>query len=394
MAQPTTAFRQVTYRLLPQTQGNWRWLERTLEAQRILYNAALQERMDCYAKTGRTITYIDQCKGLTECRKALPEMAACPVAVQRGTLKRLDGAYKAFFRRGGFPRFKGRRHWNSFSVVSGFKVEGDRLRIPATGWLTIRRRGGNPHADGKPLSAVLKCEAGKWFAVVCYEVAAPEREDDGTAIGVDMNAGQIATSDGVILRKPDTDRLEARKRRCQRKMTRQKKGSRRRERTRQRLARTQRRLANRRRNWQHHASRRIADSAHTVCIEDLNTRGMTRSARGTAENPGKNVKAKAGLNREILNTGWSALRGMLAYKAGWVIAVDPAYTSQTCAACGVIDARSRRSQADFECVACGHADNADLNAAANILASGIGAAARGGCRIAGPANRENMSKGA
>ena len=95
------------------------------------------------------------------------------------------------------------------------------------------------------------------------------------------------------------------------------------------------------------------------------------------------MRQKAGLNQVVLDTCWSALRGMLDYKAGHVIAVNPAWTRQTCAACGLIDARSRKTQAVFECVACGHADNAGLNAAASILASGIGATARGGCRIAG-----------
>ena len=90
--------RQVVYRLLPQTRSSWRRLERTLEDQRRLYNAALEERIDCYRKTGKGRTYFDQCKALTECRRDLPEMAECPVAIQRGTLKRLDGAFQHFFR--------------------------------------------------------------------------------------------------------------------------------------------------------------------------------------------------------------------------------------------------------------------------------------------------------
>ena len=395
MTQHATTYRQVTYRLLPQTADNWRWLERTLESQRLLYNAALEERIDCYRKTGRAITYFDQCKGLTECRKALPEMAAVSVHIQRGALKRLDEAYKGFFRRkGGFPRFRGRRHWNSIGIVSNVKVDSNGLFVPCFRWLAIRRRGGNPYADGKPVSAVLKRECSKWYAVVCFAVELAERDGDGTAIGLDLNAGQVAASDRRIFEVPDMSRLEARKRRYQRKMSRQRKASRRRERTRLRLRRTQRRIAMRRRNWQHHVSRRIADSAYTVVIEDLSTQGMTRSAKGTADAPGRNVKAKAGLNRGILNTGWSDLRRMLDYKAGAVIAVDPAYTSQTCAECGVVDARSRKTRDSFECVACGHADHADLNAAANILASGIGATVRGGGGIARPVNREITAKAA
>ena len=80
------------------------------------------------------------------------------------------------------------RRFDSIAVVSGVRLEGDRLRLPGFGPLAVRRRGGNPHADGVPVSAVLKREAGKWYAVVCFRVAAPVREDDGTVIGVDMNA--------------------------------------------------------------------------------------------------------------------------------------------------------------------------------------------------------------
>ena len=139
----------------------------------------------------------------------------------------------------------------------------------------------------------------------------------------------------------------------------------------------------------HQASRTLADTAHTVVVEDLNTKGMTASAKGTREEPGTNVKAKAGLNRAILASGWGQLERKLAYKAGHVVKVDPAYTSQTCSRCGHAGKVNRPSQAVFACQACGWALNADHNAAINILvraglpsvpvpARGTGAAARGG----------------
>ncbi len=387
--------RQVVYRLLPQTPENWRWLEQTLEAQRLLYNAALEERQDCYRKTGRTVTYMDQCKGLTACRKSLPDMAGVSVRIQRGTLLRLDQAYKGFFRRrNGFPRFQARRRWNSMSIVTGVKVEGNQIHIPSYGWLTIRRRGGNPHSEGKPLTAVLKLERGRWYAVVCFAIPAVEHEDDGSAIGVDTNAGQVADSDGRIYRLPDMGRLEARRRRYQRMVARRKRASKRREKAKARLAKTTRRIVNKRHDWQHHVSKKVAARAHTVVVEDLKPQSMTASAKGTAAKPGKNVRQKAGLNRVVRDTGWASLRRMLEYKAGAVIAVNPAYTSQTCAACGVVDSRSRRSQAEFVCVHCEHAANADLNAAANILASGIGATAQGGGGVTRPVNCEHIARAA
>ena len=313
--------RQVVYRLLPQKRSSWRRLERTLEEQRQLYNAALEERIDCYRKTGKGRTYFDQCKALTECRRDLPEMAECAVAIQRGTLKRLDEAFRHFFRRvkdgeaPGFPRFKGRAFFNSISVVSGVKVRDGALHVPSFGALKMRRRGGNPHSDGKPVSAVLKRELGKWHAVVCYAVEVEEPAGNGRVLGLDRNGGQVADSDGELHEMPDLARLEAQARRLQRRLSRRRKGSKRRERAKRHLAKVRRRIANRRHNWHHHVSRKLAAKAGTVAVEGLNVKGMTRSAKGTAEAPGTMVAQKAGTNRVILNTGWTALRRMLDYKA-------------------------------------------------------------------------------
>jgi len=112
-----------------------------------------------------------------------------------------------------------------------------------------------------------------------------------------------------------------------------------------------------------------------VCVEDLKITGLTASAKGTREQPGRNVKRKAALNRVILRVGWGNLFRMLDYKLDWsggkLIAVAPPYTSCRCSACGKVAASSRRSQAVFVCVECGHHDNADVNAARNILKAGL-----------------------
>ena len=386
--------RQVVHRLLPQRRSSWRRLERTLEEQRQLYNAALEERIDCYRKTGGGRSYFDQCKALTECRRDIPEMAECAVAIQRGTLKRLDEAFRHFFRRvkdgkaPGFPRFKGRAFFNSISVVSGVKVRDGTLHVPSFGALKMRRRGGNPHPDGKPVSAVLKRELGKWHAVVCYAVEVEEPAGNGHVLGLDRNGGQVADSDGELHAMPDLARLEAQARRLQRRLSRRRKGSKRREKAKRHLAKVRRRIANRRHNWHHHVSRKLAAKAGTVAVEGLNVKGMTRSAKGTAEAPGTMVAQKAGTNRVILNTGWTALRRMLDYKAANVIVVPASNTSRKCHECGAVEAASRRTRDDFSCLACGHAAHADLNAAKNIRgkaltrlaamneASGTGASAR------------------
>ena len=162
--------------------------------------------------------------------------------------------------------------------------------------------------------------------------------------------------------------------RAQRSLSRKKRGSRNRRKAIRRVARLQQRVANARKDFLHKTSTAIAKSHGTVVVEALPVRNMSASAKGTAEAPGRNVRAKAGLNRAILDQGWRGFRIMLGYKladrGGRLIEVPAAYTSQTCAACGVIDARSRRDQAHFACVACDHTAHADTNAAINILRRG------------------------
>ncbi len=389
-------YRNIVHRLLPQTKANWRWLETTLESQRQPCNAALEERIDRYRKTGRSLTYFDQCKAPTECRRELPEMASMPAAVQRGTLKRLQEAFKGFFgrvakgRAPGFLRFKGRHFFDSINIVSGVKVGNGTLHVPGFGPMKIRRKGGNPYPDGRPVSAVLKRSGGKWHAIVCFKVEVEEPADNGHAIGLDRNAGQVADSDGGMHEMPGPGRLAAKGRRLQRRIARRKKASRRREKAKRHHARVMRRIANRRHDWHHHASRDLAAKAGTVAVEGLNVKGMTKSAKGTVEEPGANVPQKAGLNRVILDTGWTALCQMLEYKVANVIKVPSPDTSRTCHECGAVDKRSRRTGDDFTCTACGHAAHADINAAKNVPdrargtgsggdeASGIGASARRG----------------
>ena len=384
-----TEHRQVVYRLLPERRANWQWLNAAPNAQRELYNAAPEERIAAHRMAGKTITFYDQCKSLTLCRRDIPEMRAASVRIQRGTLRRLDEAFKAFFRRckggetPGFPKFRGKRRFNSLSIAEGVRVRGDRIRIPAFGQMTIRRKGGNPHANGTPKSAVPKREGGRWHVILCFGVPVAERHDNGVAAGVDRNAGSIAIADtegrAEIVAMPD----DARIRRHQRALSRGKRGSKRRM-----PANTMRRKANRRSNWRHRTSRKLTDGHGAVVVERLNAKGMTGSARGTADNPGANVKARSGLNRVIPDSGCRGLAQKLRCKARTVVEINPAHTSQTRHACGHVDKANRRGKG-FKCVSCGHADHADLNAARNILALGTGATARGGGGVARPVKREN-----
>jgi putative transposase len=159
--------------------------------------------------------------------------------------------------------------------------------------------------------------------------------------------------------------------RAQRKLARKTKGSNNRRKQVRRVARIQLRVANARKDFLHKASTTIAKNHGVVVLEKLAVRNMVRSAKGTAEAPGRMVRQKAGLNRAILDQGWGMFRTMLGWKlsarGGRLVEVPAAYTSQTCAACAVVDARSRLDQARFVCIGCGHEANADTNAASVIL---------------------------
>jgi transposase len=206
--------------------------------------------------------------------------------------------------------------------------------------------------------------------------------DRGVAVAAALSTGQLLHCPAL------TGRERTRLRRLQRRLARARRGSNRRGRVRHAIARLRARDRDRRKDWAEKTSTGIARRFDVIRVEDLKIGNMTRSAKGTRENPGRNVRQKAGLNREILRSGWGLLVRRLEDKApGRVEKIKPALTSQRCSACGQVDRASRESQAVFRCTACGFACNADVNAAINI-AAGHAVTARGGGGVARPVNRE------
>ena len=307
----------------------------------------------------------------------LRELPANPI---KHTLKYFADALKEAMRgKKGFPKPRSRKRTAPGFTLPGkenFRIKNiDRkyslLRIPLVGWVKLTRRGGNPWEDGAPKQVVLRHDGHRWRAFVFYEIEVEQKLDDGEFLGVDMNVRQVATSDGHFYFLPDLKKKEARRKRYQRRMARQVKGSNRRKDTKKKLAKVSRKIANIRKNWIHQTTKEIAEKCGTVIVEDLKVKNMTASAKGTIENPGKNVKQKAGLNRAMQDTALGELRRNLEYKCGRLIEVNPAYTSQTCSKCGHVDKENRKTQARFLCVSCGYVSNADTNAAINIRRLGM-----------------------
>jgi putative transposase len=367
---------------------------------RYVWNLAVEQHS--YWRPGRASApgYLEQCRQLTAARAAHPWLAAGSQTVQQQALRDFDQAMAAFFD----PANPARRPtWRKAGRDEGFRITGQRGRqwdvrrvsrrvgrvwVPKAGW--VRFRWSRPVPAGVKSYRVTMDRAGRWhiaFAVIPEPIPAP---GNGQVVGIDRGvAVSAALSTGELLHAPGLTGPERRRvRRLQRKLARARRGSNRRGRVKHVIARLKARETDRRKDWAEKASTGIARRFDLIRVEDLKIASMTRSAKGTAGDPGRNVRAKAGLNREIMRSGWGLLVRRLQEKApGRVQKISPAYTSQRCSGCREVDANSRESQARFACTACGYACNADVNAAQNI-AAGHAVTARGGFRDAGPANRE------
>ena len=357
------------YRLLPSKRQH-RALVGLLDAQRILYNAALEERIDCYRKTGKGVTYIDQCKSLTLCRRALPEMGELPVNLQRWTLKRLDEAFQGFFRRikardrkAGFPRFRGKGWWDSFGFgeFSGIRFDGARLRfsgMPSGLKLHLHRP---LPADADIRSCVFRRDGRGWHVSLQIAVEAAEKRAVAKMVGVDLGLKVFAyCSDGVILPNPRVARKAERAQRiAQRALSRCKRGSNRRRKVKARLTRLHRKIADTRSTWLHQQSAALVNRADLIVVEDLNVKNMLRHPT---------------LARSIADASWSKFLGMLAYKVektgGHLIRVDPRNTSQKCSGCGELVPKSLAVRI-HACPHCGLVIDRDWNASLNILSAGM-----------------------
>ncbi len=368
---------------------------------RYVWNLALEQRLMWARWKGPTPGYVEQCRQLTEARAAQPWLAQGSQTVQQQALRDLDQAWRNFFAgTHDRPTWRKRGTSESLRIVGpqALRVRQDNGRwsaalVPKVGWVAFRRTRGL--VDWKSYR-INRDRSGRWhlaFAVVPEPIPGPGTGgvvgvDRGVTVAVALSTGEMTAPDK--LRAKEAERLL----RLQRHLARAQPSSNRRARVKTQVARLKARKADRRKDWVEKTSTYLAQRFDVIRVEDLNTAAMTRSARGTITKPGRNVQAKAGLNRGILANGWGLLLTRLKDKApGRVEKVSPAYTSQTCNACKHIARESRKNQADFQCVACGHQDNADVNAARNIAerstAAGLAVAARGDrVRLARSVKRE------
>ncbi len=397
--------RGITLRVHPGSKTKHDKMMRVTGACRKVWNEVLEicERQYQEYKAGETgkpsVTFFSLCKLYVQVKQELPWLGELPSDTVRYTVKHLAEAYKQFFAGAGRPGWKRKfKDTPRFTAPSRIKIKGKKIHIPKIGW--VRLTGKNPYADYKPKHATFKYEAGNWYVSILYEV--PETRPNRPAnpikpVGIDRNIGQVALSTGVMYELPMLLELDAKLRRLQKKLARQQFKSNGWQHTKLRIQKVHREIHNVIKNWCHQTSRTIADIHVQVLKEDLNIQGMTKSARGSVEKPGKHVAQKRGLNRAILRSGWGRLERYMGYKT-YIEKIDPKYTSQRCHNCGEIRKANRKSQSVYHCGKCDVEKNADVKAALNIrdkwlgknMASGDGAAAGEGGSVSWPVKPENV----
>jgi putative transposase len=334
----------------------------------------------------KKLGYAGLCKQLTEWRNSAETLWLAELHSQVGqqALKDLDRAYVNFFeKRSAFPQFKRKGGRDSFRFPQGIKLdrENGRISLPKLGWLRYRNSRVVP---GQVRSATVSLCAGKWYVSILTAREVKQPVPQGPAVGIDVGVARFATlSDGTFIAPlASFKKHEQRLAKYQRRMARKVKGSANWKKLKVRVQRIHARIADARADFLHKASNTISKNHAMIAVEDLKVRNMTRSASGTTDQPGRNVRAKSGLNKAILDQGWGEFRRQLEYKTAWrggyFVAVPPHNTSRTCPGCRHISADNRKTQALFACVECGHTANADHVGALNVLAAGHAVIACGG----------------
>jgi putative transposase len=337
------------------------------------------------ARRVKSVTYYDQQNDLPEIKHELrPEYEEIAAHVLQDVLRRLDRAFQAFFRRiaeglePGFPRFKGRNRYDSFTYPdgAGWKLDGNHLHLTKIGSIKVKL---HRPIEGKIKTVTIKCEVDQWYVTFSCEVPDPEKlpvsyED----VGIDLGVTHLATlSNGEMIEHPRNLR-HAKKtlERRQQALSRKKKGSHRRERAKRLIGKAHRKIRNQRRDFLQKQSKKIVSRYQVIVFEDIQTSNLTRRPKPKQDENGtylpNGAAAKGGLNKSILDASWGTFVSMCTFKAACagrtLVKVNPRYTSQVCSGCGQV--RKKELSERWHTCDCGTELDRDVNAAINILRLG------------------------
>lgn len=371
---------------------------------RYVWNLAVEQRSYWTRHKGPTPRYVELARQLTEARAESEWLREGNAEVQQQALRDFDQALSRRYASGfGEPIWRKRHRHEGFRVIGNdripaFEADGApklnakgkqvmsrsvrvyrlnrrwaQVNVPGCGQVRFRLNRGQGLPEAKTFRVTFR--NGQWHAAFAIMPNPKPAPGTGAVVGVDRGVTiTAALSDGRTLNCPRlTEAERARHRKHQRRAARAPKGSDRRTAEYAKAAKIKAKEVARRKDWVEKTSTMLASGFDVIRFEKLSIKNMTSTAKGTMAEPGRNVAAKTGLNREILAQGWGQLRSRTEQKApGRVEDVPAPYTSLRCSACGWIEKHSRKSQAEFSCVSCGFARNADLNAAINIAAGHAG----------------------
>ena len=355
------------FRLYP-TRKQREKLDWTLGTCRILYNSALVDRKNSYEQTGKSLSYRTQAGILKLDKKIIPFLKEIHSQVLQDVLKRVDKAYKSFFRRlkekngkAGYPRFKNQGRYDSITYPqSGFKIINGKLELSKIGHIKLKQ---HRFINGVIKTAGVKKEINKWYVCFSVEYCPAVKPVPDKQIGIDMGIKSFAVlSDGKTIDNPKyLVRTEEKLKKKQKRLSNKKKGSNNRKKAKIVLSKAHKKVFEQRKDFQHKLSREIVDNYGYIAVEDLKIRNMVRNTH---------------LSKSISDAGWGQFLSFVTYKAEeagcYVERVNPRNTSKTCSVCGYVYKDMDLSVRSWICPVCHTAHDRDINASVNVLNKTIG----------------------
>lgn len=344
---------------------------------RFVFNRALAYQNEQHeANKSFKFSYTKLTALLPEWKRELVWLKDCHSQVLQQSLKDLDRAFKNFFaKRSNFPKFKCKGEKDSFRFPQGCKLEqqNNRIYLPKIGFIRYRN---SRHVSGSLKNVTVSQKCGKWYVSIQTEFEQETPQPKGGEIGIDMGIARFATlSNGQHFQPINAFKtLKGKLATLQKQFKHKTKFSKNWQKLKAKIAKLHHKIAHIRKNFLHQISSAISQNHAIVYVEDLQVANMSKSAKGNAEQHGKNVKQKSGLNRAILDQSWYEFRRQLEYKllwsGGYLIAVPPQNTSRCCPICHHTAKENRQTQEYFECVQCAYQNHADVVGAINVLKRG------------------------
>lgn len=326
-----------------------------LDTCRLVYNLTIEQKKYAWDTRHRNVSKYESYNQLPELKSEFTWIKNVHSDVLQNTVERVFKSYDGFFRKGGYPKFKKKGFYNSFTFKRFITIKDNYIKLPKIGNVKFFN---SRQINGTLKTATIQKELDGWYVSVTAEVQAPITPNNNQVVGIDVGVKHFLTlSDGTFIDNPlFLEPCLKELKTLQRKLARQKKGSNSREKTKRQIQKLYLKITKCRTDFLHKTSTKITNQFDEVYVEDLNIQKM--------------LKTNPTLSRKLLDNSFYTFRLMLQYKAKVFKAVNPAYTSQTCSCCGHVHKENRKSQSEFECQACGHTENADVNASKNILALG------------------------